>query len=153
MQAVVIALIIAVVAAVAYYYYRSSGAAESEKKLTVEELSNYTGHMPSVWGPQAWDLMHIVGVNFSLQPTDKDREAFSMFIAGLALVLPCHTCRAHFQELLAGELAIQPRDLVDRRSVFAWTVRLHAKVNSVLKKDFTNDVEFWFKHYTNLRQM
>ena len=151
----IVAIIIAAVAAFIYkYYYRGSSkdTPPSQKRMSVSELAEYTGHVPSAWGPQTWHLMHIVSINFSLTPTDADREAFSMFIAGLALVLPCGVCRGHFQEALAGEMAIPPADLVDRRSVFAWTVRMHARVNRQLGKNQTDDVDHWFRHYTNLRQ-
>lgn len=144
---VAIVLAIVTVAALYYFYY----VREASPKIPVEELSNYTGHPPGVWGPATWRIIHTVSINFPFDPTDSDREAYSMFIAGLAMVLPCGKCRFHFQEMLKGDMAIQPRDLVDRRSIFAWSVRLHNRVNEKLKKDYSTSIEHWFNFYTNLR--
>lgn len=137
-------LIIAIVASiVAYVYWNSS--------MTAEELSHYTGHPPSAWGKETWKLMHLVAINFPLEPTEADREAFSTFIRGLSLVLPCMVCRSHFQEMLSGEFAIQTKDLTDRASVFGWTVRVHNHVNQRLNKTHPASMVHWFNVYTLMR--
>ena len=151
MNRIALVLILIAVAASVYLYY-SMKTEDGPKKMSAAELASFTGHPPTVWGPSTWRLMHIVAIDMPFEMKDEDRRAFSMFIASLAMLLPCANCRAHFQEILQGEMAIQPTDLVDRRSMFDWTIRLHNLVNSRLGKSYSADLDFWFEKYTLMRQ-
>lgn len=150
--ALALAVIVAVIVLNYIYGSQRQAAAGNEQKLSFEELANYTGHPPGAWGKEAWKLIHMVAINFPTSPSNQDREAFSNFISSLAQVLPCGTCRNHFQQMLAGEFALQPKDLVSRHTVFSWSVKVHNHVNQRLKKSQPESVAHWFKHYTMLRQ-
>ena len=121
----------------------------------IEELAMYTGHSPKAWGAQAWHMLHIVAINFPISnPSDDDILAITTYVSGMALTLPCGMCRTHFQEILKGEFEIKPTDLVDRLSIFAWTIRLHNHVNERLQKtQYTADLNNWFTYYTKMRDM
>ena len=45
-------------------------------------------------------------------------------------VLPCNDCRKHYKEMIKDN----PPVLVDRNSIFKWTVDIHNKVNTRLNK-------------------
>lgn len=118
---------------------------------TVDELLTYTGYPPTAWGPSLWKMIHLVGSNFPDDPTEQDKETFLNFINGIAGIIPCPSCKAHFHEMLTGNFKIAPEDLVNRFSAFHWTVRVHNEVNQNTNKPVNCDVDFWLRHYAAMR--
>ena len=84
------------------------------------------------WGRFFWTTIHVAALGFPDVATDTVRQKYKVFYTSIGDVLPCSKCRAnysqHFQEL--------PIDffLVDKNTLFAWTVKLHNIVNVQTRK-------------------
>jgi hypothetical protein len=67
----------------------------------------------------------------------------------LRFVLPCDGCCKGFEKIL--EITkFGAKDLTNRNTLFAWTVKAHALVNAKTGKAPRDDPEFWMKQYLAL---
>jgi len=79
----------------------------------------------AVWGPAAWRLIHWTALH---EPKRLSPRWFRL----LARLLPCAECCAH---LTANLAALPPPPLATNAdALFAWSVRLHNRVNEQLGK-------------------
>jgi hypothetical protein len=78
---------------------------------------------PTKFGPCIWKSIHIIAL---AAPLDAPREYIDYYTR-IADVLPCKKCANHYRENLEKE----PVDLSD---LFAWSVRMHNRVNKDLGK-------------------
>jgi hypothetical protein len=87
---------------------------------------------PEVWGPFFWQTIHITALGYPSEPTYAHKKAAKEFFESLQLLIPCPTCRDHYQSHLEKN-PITP--YLDRRSdLFRWTIILHNEVNVMLGK-------------------
>ena len=93
-----------------------------------------------VWGPHAWEFIHTVSFAYPENPTFQDRERYTTFFHSLAHVLPCPTCRNHFNKLLHNDLPIS-KHLGSQEALSRWAVDAHNIVNERLGKP-TLDYDF-----------
>ena len=82
---------------------------------------------PGIWGPSMWFVVHLVAINYPVQPSHADRKIAQDFYERLGHILPCHTCRMNYQRHLR-ELPLTPH-LDTRNTLVEWTIHLHNKVN------------------------
>lgn len=83
------------------------------------------GLSPTIWGSQAWQLIHCVALTYPQNPTEQDRENYLGFLKMLGEVLPCEICAEHFRQNMD---AMPPR-MDNRTEFFEWTVDIHNLVN------------------------
>lgn len=88
---------------------------------------------PRLWGPPCWETMHAITFTYpESNPNKQDREHMAQFFYGLADVLPCYTCRTHFNKML-DEHRIE-KNLDSRDALTRWLVDRHNDVNRRLGK-------------------
>jgi hypothetical protein len=104
---------------------------------------------PQLWGPSVWFLIHTSSLRYPMNPTADDKKHFGDFIRSLQYVLPCVGCCAGFKKVLEVT-KFGAKDLKNRDTLFAWTVKAHAMVNVKTGKPARDDVEFWRKQYLAL---
>jgi len=84
------------------------------------------------WGPQFWASMEFVAFNYPTDPTQQDRKNMRNFFSAVAQVLPCQSCREHFQQLLKDYPVENHLDT--REALTKWLVEAHNRVNERLGK-------------------
>ena len=63
-------------------------------------MSKRNALSPLVWGPKTWFFLESVALGYPEKPTDDEKEAAKKLLTSLQYLLPCGTCRYHFQEFL-----------------------------------------------------
>ena len=89
-----------------------------------------------IWGKPLWTSIHMIALGFPDHATDTVRQKYKQVFESLGQTLPCPTCQINFERHIR-ELPIEPF-LYDRKSLFAWTVKMHNLVNVELgRKEWT----------------
>jgi hypothetical protein len=101
-----------------------------------------------IWGPHAWEFLHTITFNYPQHPTAEDKQQVQSFFQHVGPILPCPTCRTHFQNLLQQH-PIEPH-LVSRDRLSRWLVDIHNQVNQRLHKPSLN-YEFVKDKYDDMR--
>ena len=101
------------------------------KKKNIRDNSLYEsndGFSTSIWGPAVWHFLHIISLNYKVEPTEEEKDQYSAFLLSLGDVLPCRVCREHYRENL--EHAKFKRSVMKNRHTFSkFIYRLHKVVN------------------------
>ena len=104
---------------------------------------------PELWGSSFWFCIHILALRYPTNPTAADKKNYARFFKSLQFVLPCDGCCKGFERVL--ELSkFGPKDLANRDTLFAWTVKAHALVNAKTGKPPRDDPAFWKAKYLAL---
>jgi len=77
---------------------------------------------PSKWGPHFWMTLHIACLGC------QDPKALIEFVEGYVYIIPCLSCRQHFEQVLVENPVPESDDL------FKWSVDVHNIVNKRLGK-------------------
>jgi hypothetical protein len=77
---------------------------------------------PSKWGPHFWMTLHIACLGC------QDYKALTEFVEGYMYIIPCLSCRQHFEEVLVENPVPETGDF------FKWSVDVHNIVNKRLGK-------------------
>ena len=77
---------------------------------------------PSKWGPHFWMTLHIACLGC------QDYKALTEFVEGYMYVIPCLSCREHFEQVLVENPVPEAGDF------FKWSVDVHNIVNKRLGK-------------------
>tara|TARA_B110000459_G_C16480199_1_gene433890 strand:+ start:195 stop:650 length:456 start_codon:yes stop_codon:yes gene_type:complete len=99
---------------------------------------------PKNWGKFGWGFIHNVALGYSVDLTYMKKEQYRKFFEVIGDVLPCLDCQDHYKEMIANYQPI----LIDKQSLFKWTVDIHNKVNErINKKQITLDEAYniWTK--------
>mmetsp|Transcript_113303 Transcript_113303/g.366473 ORF Transcript_113303/g.366473 Transcript_113303/m.366473 type:complete len:243 (-) Transcript_113303:55-783(-) len=82
---------------------------------------------PEVWGPSTWFFLHSATLALPEAIPEERQASFRALMRSLQDVLPCPSCGVHLGEHMKED----PIDahLATRRSLVAWMVALHNKVN------------------------
>jgi len=88
------------------------------------------GLSPKQWGKQAWHFIHMVALNYPVEPKQEDKDRYTKFLKSLGFVLPCEICSEHWKE----KIKEYPPNLNNREEFFKWTVDIHNQVNKSNKK-------------------
>jgi len=96
------------------------------------------GFQASVWGPMLWSFMHMVAMNFPLDPerADAERHGYVSFFASLGYVLPCGECRDNYKmhTTAGGACVLTHSTFRTRESLTAWVNALHNQVSEMKRK-------------------
>ena len=91
---------------------------------------------PNIWGPAGWTFLHSITFQYPEDPTDIDKRKYYTFFNSLKNVLPCPTCREHYETNFEK---IQIR-LNNRQELIEWLIDIHNEVNrSSGKKEYSYD--------------
>jgi len=82
---------------------------------------------PRIWGPPLWKSVHYIALGYPENPTEIDKQRFKIFFTNLHHVIPCQKCSDHYRKHMSS-IPIEPY-LSDSGDLFAWTVKMHNKVN------------------------
>jgi len=77
---------------------------------------------PSKWGPHFWMTLHVACL------VCQDYKALAEFVEGYIYVIPCLSCREHFEQVLVDNPVPKADDF------FKWSVDVHNIVNKRLGK-------------------
>ena len=90
----------------------------------------------TVWGPSAWNYLHVLAFNYPLNPSAEERRSMYEFILAFARSIPCTKCRTHFIDLIRPNVQDGPRNTTfDSKDTFSRiTVEWHNEVNRRLGK-------------------
>jgi hypothetical protein len=116
----------------------------SKNKRDIKEKSNYEsadGFSTSIWGPAVWHFLHTISFNYSVHPTEEDKENYMNFVTALGSVLPCKVCRDHYKENLKAA-RFSRADFKDRHAFSCFIYKLHNLVNTT-HHDRSLDVSYF----------
>ena len=85
------------------------------------DLSN-----PNVWGPVLWKFLHIMAFNYPENPNPQTKASSRQFFYSLRHLLPCETCRIHYNELISKR---QP-ETDSAKLIQEWVLWLHNEVSA-----------------------
>jgi len=134
-----------------------------EGRRTQQLFFSENGVKTRSWGKQAWRFIHVVAMNYPLNPSDEDVASYFSFFQSLCHILPCKFCRKHFCTLtrkkggafeLKKSLFCQKKTDAPgtaRERLFMYTLRLHNCINIRLKKKDVKSVEHWGRYYAKFR--
>lgn len=77
---------------------------------------------PTKWGPHFWATLHIACLGC------QDYKALAEFVEGYVYIIPCLSCRQHFEQVLVDNPVPETGDF------FKWSVDVHNIVNKRLGK-------------------
>ena len=78
---------------------------------------------PDVWGPPLWRSIHFIALNYN----PKNHVYYQQFFENLWALLPCSVCSEHYRKNYHDI----PIDFTNRHKLFAWTVKMHNRVNKM----------------------
>ena len=85
------------------------------------------GFVTSIWGPMLWSVLHIISLNYPVNPSIDDQARYYDFIQSLSHVLPCGKCRDNMAKTL---LKMPLHKFLGNRDRFsAWMYDFHNEVN------------------------
>lgn len=91
---------------------------------------------PEIWGPPAWNFLHLLSLSYPIEPTYEEKTNFKNFIYSLQKILPCDTCSNNFLNKINNSNL--DKVLESRDTLFEWFVDIHNIVNKENnKKEWT----------------
>ena len=85
---------------------------------------------PRRWGPMYWIIFHALAENLDTE-CGEQLKTVNDFIAILPFVLPCPSCRIHYDELIKPSTIA---DLTDKEAIQNMYKRIHSTVTLAIKK-------------------
>lgn len=85
---------------------------------------------PKNWGKFGWGFIHNVALGYPQDITYMKKEQYRKFFEVIGHILPCLDCQEHYKKLIIE----YPPVLINKDTLFKWTVDIHNKVNNKLKK-------------------
>jgi hypothetical protein len=99
------------------------------------------GLLTSVWGADFWKSLHNITYNYPYEPTEEIKKKYYNYFMSLGDVLPCCTCRKHYQKHINyGETRLTFDNLKNRDSLTFWLFNFHKCVCEML--GFTYDITY-----------
>lgn len=119
------------------------------------------GFPPAVWGPHLWRVLHIISLNYPLQPTRDQQQAYYNLFKSLCVVIPCAKCRREFCKMVMTNTLKLERSLFTqrpsdapgtaRKRLAAYVVAMHSKVNERLGHTQKKTGREWVQYYARMR--
>lgn len=88
---------------------------------------------PDIWGPPGWRFMHYITLSYPIEPSDKNKEDIKRFFTSVGPVLPCESCRIHFNSH-RHKHPITDDVLSTRDNLVIWLMNIHNEVNLIKGK-------------------
>jgi len=93
--------------------------------------SDRNGIEPKIWGKSIWETLHYVSMDYPEKPSPLEIARFLAFFESLITVLPCETCREHYEAYWKTH-PIQ--GALENGTLKQWVLDLHNAVNQRLGK-------------------
>lgn len=84
--------------------------------------------LPEIWGKCAWNLIHLVTLDYPENPSDIDKQNYYDFFYSLRYILPCAKCRNNLSNHLK-KYPLTNEILSNRADLIKWGIDLHNIVN------------------------
>jgi hypothetical protein len=127
-----------------------SNKTRKSKVFTSNDYSSGEGFLTSVWGPPMWHFLHTMSFNYPVNPTNKDKKNYKLFVLSLRTILPCKYCRINLtNNLKANPITNKAMENRDNFSKFMYD--LHETVNKFLGKKSGLTYEEVRDRYENFR--
>ena len=81
------------------------------------------------WGPTAWNIYHSFSINFLKKYSDD----YIIFINTFGYVLPCETCKSHYNYVINDIYKIDDTE-INKNNIIKYTYNIHKLVNELLNK-------------------
>ena len=96
---------------------------------------------PMLWGPPGWKFLHFITFSYPERPNRMHQRDYGAFFSSIGNVLPCKSCRQHYQRYLKSAKQDDRgyyKFLSSRTDLAKWMVGLHNAVNANNHKDHVN---------------
>ena len=98
----------------------------------------------TIWGPQAWGLLHTICFNYPKNPKFNEKQNLKKYVKSFVENIPCPNCKKSFKEIYSRI----PIDnfLNNNYGTFLWSYLVHDIVNQKLNKkspEFENIVNYY----------
>ena len=101
--------------------------------FTKEQYNSNNGFITHCWGPLMWNTLHIISFNYSIHPTNEDKDHYHNYLMSLGYILPCKSCRDSYLNNL--KVANYNRNKLKDRDTFSrFIYELHNCVNKMLNR-------------------
>lgn len=84
--------------------------------------------LPYIWGKYAWAFIHLMVLEYPLNPNDDDKKHYRSFFNDLQYVLPCDKCKYNMKKHLK-KYPLSDTVMANRNNLVRWTIELHNIVN------------------------
>jgi hypothetical protein len=103
-----------------------------------------------VWGSDQWNSMHNITFNYPYSPTIEDKDNYYKYFISLGEVLPCCTCRKHYNfHIRNGETELNQAALASRDTLTLWLYNFHKEVSHRLGYDYDITYDMLKKKYNS----
>jgi len=99
--------------------------------MSTEIPTDRNGIEPKIWGKSIWETLHYVSMDYPEIPSPLEIARFFAFFESLMTVLPCETCREHYE---AYWKAHPIANALTTGTLKQWVLDLHNAVNRRLGK-------------------
>ncbi len=98
--------------------------------FTEQDFNSNDGFSTLVWGPMLWQILHIISMNYPVNPTETDKDNYHNFLMSLQHILPCSMCRENLPKNLK-KLNYSRKHLKNRKTFSKFIYDLHNEVNKM----------------------
>ena len=111
------------------------------------------GFMTRVWGPMLWTVLHMISLNYPVEPTPQHQRQYKRFFRTLMYVLPCGACRKSYRYFILRHPVVKIRDEIftNRETLSKWLFTLHNVVNHKLRKHQATNFQRSMNFYERFR--
>lgn len=110
--------------------------------MRIQSTKEAVDYDPVLWGPPGWKFLHFISFSYPERPNRIHKRDYGEFFSAVGNVLPCKSCRQHYQHYLnsskrdddSGHYAF----LSSRTELAKWMVGLHNAVNANNHKAHVN---------------
>jgi hypothetical protein len=114
--------------------------------------TSVSGFGPKSWGPLVWSVLHIISLNYPVEPDQSTRNMYGIWFEHFINVLPCGTCIENIGVGLKELKYTRDIHLKSRESFAKFIFDLHAHVNRTLgQHDYSVRFEDVCTYYEQLR--
>ena len=107
---------------------------------------------PKIWGKHAWLFLHTITLNYPDEPTLSDKQNYKSFFESLIDILPCPTCREHYEENIKNN----PIQLNSKEDLVRWLIKIHNNVNERKNKptlSYEEVINYYSKVNNNIKTL
>lgn len=111
-----------------------------------------TDYHPKLWGSSSWIFLEYTALGYPDNPTEEDKERYSMLYKSLEYTLPCKECRQNFK-IHIQETPIE-NYLKNSNTLFDWVIIMRNKVSLITHrplKDAEKERTRMYKHNIQLK--
>lgn len=111
------------------------------------------GFQTKVWGPMLWVVLHLISLNYPMNPTNQHKRDYRTFFLVLRKVLPCGACRNSYTDFVLRnpKTKLTWGAFQSRESLSRWVFTLHNAVNAKLCKPVKTDLVGTLTFYEQFR--